>query len=231
MSTRRVHRSPTFQQVQETAELNRILKEIRKFKPEVEVTIEHHPVLSQGRIIDWHEEKRLFTVEWIKIPDEFKESSGRRTGLRAFFKVSLFSVQVLFKCELVRRLPDGSYQYRTPEVLYKNQKRSALRVPLAPGSGALITPLGVFTLTDLSTSGARFEIPSSFSKKIHQIENCVLQLKRKKISTPRFGITLTRRFEDSAGCRFHGLNEAIHIEIKQFLIESLQDYFKRVKTK
>ena len=231
MSTRKIHQSPTFSVVQDGKEIDRLLLEIKKFKPAVEVTIEHLPHLARGKIIDWHEGKKLITISWTKISEEFIESSGLRTGLRAFFKVSLFSVQILFKCELVRRLPDGYYQYRTPETFYKNQKRSALRVPLDSRSGTLVTPLGSFPILDLSISGARIGLPLSISKKIHTLENCSLILGKQKISTSRFGITVTSRADDFSGCRFHGLNEGIHVVIKQFLIESLHEYFKKAKQK
>ncbi len=231
MSTRKIHQSPTFSVVQDGKEIDRLLLEIKKFKPGVEVTIEHHPHLARGKIIDWHDGKKLITIHWTEIPEGFVESSGLRTGLRAFFKASLLSVQILFKCELVRRLPDGCYQYRTPDVFYKNQKRLALRVPLDSGSGTLVTPLGSYPILDLSISGARIGLPLSTSKKIHALENCSLILGKRRISTSRFGVTITSRNDDFSGCRFHGLNEGIHVEIKQFLIEALHEYFKKAKQK
>jgi hypothetical protein len=136
-------------------------------------------------------------------------------------------MQILFKCELIRRLPDGTYQYRVPQRIYKNQKRTALRVPLASGAGLIRTPKGSFAILDLSVAGARIELPISESKKLHQIEKCSLILGGRKFTPPEFGITLTSRQDEFAGCRFHGLNEGIHVEIKQFLIEALHDFFKK----
>ncbi len=93
MSTRKIHQAPTFQEIQAPKELDRIILEIKKFKPAVEVSVEHHPFIARGKIIDWNTEKKLLTVQWKTVPDEFKDASALRTGLRAFFKASLFSTQ------------------------------------------------------------------------------------------------------------------------------------------
>jgi hypothetical protein len=227
MTTRRVNRAPTFQEIEAPRELERIIMEIRKFRPPVEVSVENHPWIAKGRVVDWNPAKKLFTVEWRKIPDEFKEGAALRTGLRAFFKCAVFTTQILFKCELIRRMPDGTYQYRTPATLFKNQRRAALRVPLFPGMANLRTPAGTFPVLDLSTAGARIGISFPASKKIHQLEKCTLIIGDRKFSPVSFGITLTTRNEGFAGCRFHGLSEEIRVEIKQFLIEALHDYFKK----
>ena len=227
MSSRKIHQAPTFQEIETSKELERVVLEIHKFRPSVEVSVEHHPFIARGRMIDWNPAKKLLTVEWKTIPEEFRASSALRTGLRAFFKVSLFSMQILFKCELIRRLPDGTYQYRIPAKIYKNQKRTALRVPLPKGKGLLRTPKGSFAILDLSMAGARIDISLSESKKLHQVENCSLILDGRKFTPPAFGVTLTSLYDELAGCRFHGLNEGIHVEIKQFLIEALHDFFKK----
>lgn len=231
MSTRKIHQAPTFSLIGEPKILDRVLLEIKKLKPGVEVSVEGCASLARGRIIDWNIEKKLFSVSWDQLPDPFAGASGRLTGQRSFFKVQTFTTQLLFKAEIVRRLADGTYQYRTPAQLYQNQKRGALRVPLPAGAAKITSAKGIFQVLDLSTAGAALGIPDSLSKSLHKIEGCTLVLGAQKISTPDFGITFTRRFPDRTGCRFHGLNEALHVEIKQFLIEALQQFFKEQKGK
>ena len=226
MSSRKVHQAPTYTRIDDQKVSNRILLEIKRLKPETEASVENCPVLARGKIIDWNVEKSLFTVTWSKLPEEFAEFSGSRTGQRSFFKTQTFTTQLMFKTEIVRRLDETTYHYRTPKEWYQTQKRAALRVPLKPGSAKLSTPIGIFPILDLSTAGAALQIPEALSRKAHHFEKCTLILGSRRISTPTFGITLTRRQSDQVGCRFHGLNEAIHIEIKQYLMEALQWFFK-----
>ncbi|MBU6153440.1 MAG: hypothetical protein KGP28_03980 [Bdellovibrionales bacterium] len=231
MTSRKVHQAPTFVRVDEGQEIKRIILELQRLTHPAEVTLENHPSVAKGKIIEWNEAKKLFTVEWSELTREFFLKSGEKTGIRAFFKVNLVSFPVLFKCELVRRLPDETFQYRTPVQFFKNQRRAALRVPLEPGAGKLKTHHGTFPVLDLSTSGARVAIPESLSRSIHVLDGCSLILSGKKIQSPDFGVRITTRLKESAGCRFHGLNEALHIEIKQFLMEALHDFFQKVKKK
>lgn len=231
MSTRKIHQNPTFIQVDDEREQKRIQLELKKLKPLVEVTTENHPAVSKGQIIEWDETKKLFTVKWSRLTKEFFSSSGERTGIRAFFKVNLISCPLLFKCELIRRLPDESFQYRIPLQYFKNQKRSALRLPLEEGAGKLKTPQGTFPILDLSVSGARISISEKRSRNIHSLEACSLFLLGRRIHAPDFGIRITSRMEHSAGCRFHGLQNSHQIEIKQFLIEALHEYYKKVTKK
>jgi hypothetical protein len=226
MSTRKVHQAPTYTLIDDPKVSNRILLAIKKLKPETEVSVEKCPALARGKILDWNLEKALFTVSWTKLPEDFIESSGLKTGQRSFFKTQTFTTQLLFKTEIVRRLDETTYQYRTPKEWYQTQKRAALRVPLKAGSAKLSTPAGIFPILDLSTAGAALKIPETLLRKSYHLENCTLILDSKRLTTPEFGITLTRRQPDQVGCRFHGLNESIHIEIKQYLMEALHRFFK-----
>jgi hypothetical protein len=226
MSSRKVHQAPTYTRIVDPKVSNRILLEIKRFKPDAEASVENCPALARGKIVDWNVEKSLFTVNWKKLPEEFAEYSGSRTGQRSFFKIQTFTTQIMFKTEIVRRLDETTYHYRTPKDWYQNQKRAALRVPIEAGSAKLSTPIGTFPILDLSTAGAALQVPESLVRKAHHFEKCTLILGSRRITTPNFGITITRRQPDQIGCRFHGLNEAIHIEIKQYLIEALQWFFK-----
>ena len=226
MSTRRVHQAPNYIEVKAKDENEKLNLEIRKFKPEVEVTVEGLPELAQGRIIDWNASQKLFRVDWRSITDDFKMHSGLRTGLRNFFRVKLFTSPILFKCELVRRLPDGTFHYRLPEQIYKLQKRGALRVPLKSGTASLITRSGRYAMLDLSIAGARLSLPESESSKHHTFENCTLILGGKKITAPGFQATITSRSKEGCGVRFSGLDETLRFEIKQYLIESLHAYYQ-----
>jgi hypothetical protein len=226
MITRKLFTAPTYALIDNSKIRNRIVLEIRRLKPEVEVSVEGCSDLARGKIIDWNEKNRLFTVQWKSIPDAFAEQTGSKTGLRSFFKTHVFTTQLLFKTEIVRRTDETEYQYRIPEAFYQNQRRKALRVPLPPGSAWLVTARGTFPVLDLSVSGAALKIRSDQFPEIRQMEQCELILGKKRLTTPEFGITFTRRGEEQAGCRFHGLNESLHIEIKQFLFQFLQVYFK-----
>jgi hypothetical protein len=225
MTSRRVHQAPHFSAITDLRDRRRIALEIKKLKPAAEVSVEGVPDLAKGKVIDWIEAKKLFTVKWDDLPDSFQSHSGSITGLRSFFKIKLLSTQVVFKCELIRRLPTDEYQYRIPTEIYQHQNRTALRVPLRRGEGKLKTPRGTFSILDLSTSGARLALSEPLSASIHHVEGCTLILGKKKIATPDFGITLTHRGEQEFGCRFHGLTEEYRIQIKHYLIEELQHFF------
>ena len=231
MSNRKVHQAPNYTEVKLKNEIEKLILEIRKFKPRVEVTVEGLPELAEGRIIEWNETQQLFRVDWKSITDEFITHSGLRTGLRNFFKLKLFTAPVLFKCELVRRLPDGTFHYRTPEKIYKQQKRGALRIPLQRGSASLVTSKGRHGILDLSISGARLDLPEEISSGIHAFEGCALLLGKARISAPGFQAVITSRSPDSCGIRFSGLNESLRVEIKQYLIESLHLYYQEISKK
>ncbi len=226
MITRKLFTAPTYALLDNPKIRNRIILEVRKLKPEVEVSVEGCPDLARGKIIEWNEKNKLFTVHWKSVPDAFALQTGSQTGLRSFFKTHVFTTQLLFKTEIVRRMDEAHYQYRIPEAFYQNQRRKALRVPLPAGTAWLASDRGSFPILDLSVSGAALKIRADQFPEVLKLENCELILRNKRIGTPQFGITFTRRGEDQAGCRFHGLNEGIHVEIKQFLFEFLQVYFK-----
>jgi hypothetical protein len=226
MSSRKVHQAPTFTRLDRPEDIRRTVLEIQKLKPYFEVSIESHDGMARGRIQHWDPAKKLLTVRWTKADEAFHSACGMRTGLRSFFKVRLLSTQLVFRSELIRRLPDGQYQYRIPLELFQSQLRKSLRIPLGPGQAKLASSRGIFPILDLSASGARIAIPIKISSRLHQLDSCFLVLGRHRISTSGFEVTLTHRDEESAGCRFRGLDEAIRIEIKQFLIEALHLLFK-----
>ncbi len=225
MSTRRVHEAPSFARVEDPKERARLIQELIKMRPKAEVSLEgFHEILS-GRITEWNPQRKAFTVKWDSLSDSFHQRTGSSTGLRSYFKVSLFTTQLVFRAEAVRRLPDGSYHYRFPQELYKQQKRGALRVPLARGIGKLRTNEGTFAIEDLSVGGARIVLTPDQSRKLHELTGCELLVNGWVISTPEFTATLTHRTEKGSGTRFAGLNENIRTEIKQFLIEALRTYY------
>lgn len=221
MSTRKVHQAPAFTRISNADGIRKIVLEIQKIHPPFEVSLEKHGALARGRIRHWDVTKKLFTVRWNAIDDSFVSASGERTGLRSFFKVKLFTTQLIFRTELIRRLPDGEFQYRIPQDFFQSQLRKSLRLPMPEGSAQIVCKQGVFAVLDLSSSGARIAISKKHSARLHQLDSCVLILGRNQLSSPEFEVVLTHRNEDSAGGRFRGLNEPVHIAIKQFLIETL----------
>lgn len=226
MSQRRVHEAPSFTRVEDETEHLNLVRELIKIRPETEVSIEGSQEVRKGRIIEWNPQRKSFTVRWTSASESFHVLTGSRTGLRNYFKVRLFTTQLVFRAEALRRLPDGTYHYRFPEAIYKQQKRGALRVPLARGIGKLRTNEGTFAIEDLSVGGARLLMPSDKVRNLHELTGCELLLDDWIISTPEFTATLTHRTEKGSGTRFSGLNEAIRTEIKQFLVEALRTYYQ-----
>ena len=225
MSNRRVHEAPSFTKVENVQERARLIQELIKIKPKAEVSLEGSHEVVSGRITEWNAQRKSFTVKWDSLSESFHQRTGSSTGLRSYFKVSLFTTQLVFRAEAIRRLPDGSYHYRFPQELYKQQKRGALRVPLARGIGKLRTNEGTFAIEDLSVGGARILLSPDQSRRLHELTGCELVLNGWVISTPEFNATLTHRTEKGSGTRFSGLNENIRTEIKQFLIEALRAYY------
>lgn len=221
MSIRKVHQAPAFNRITRLDEIRRLVLEIQKLKPSFEVSVEGHPGLARGRIHHWDVTKKLFSVRWSEINEDFQNACGVRTGLRSFFKVKLFTTQLLFRTELIRRLRDGEYQYRIPPDLFQSQLRKSLRLPLPANQARLMCKQGVFPVLDLSVSGARLALAREQSAELHHLESCILVLGKTRIQSPHFEAILTHRGEDFAGCRFRGLNEALHVKIKQFLVECL----------
>jgi hypothetical protein len=226
VSTRKVHQAPAFTRISNPAELKRILMEIEKMRPPFEVSLENHGGLAQGRIRHWDAGKKLFSVQWSKAQESFFSACGERTGLRSFFKVKLFTTQLIFRTELIRRLPEGEFQYRIPRDFFQSQLRKSLRLPIPKGRAFLRSDQGTFPVLDLSTSGARIGISDQASSGISVLNSCILILGQKQITTPELTFSITHRSESSAGGRFRGLNESLQISIKQYLIDTLYDLVK-----
>jgi hypothetical protein len=226
MSTRRVHEAPSFSRVEDPKVHLSLIREIIKIKPPVEVSIEGSHEVLKGRIVEWNSDRKIFTVAWHNLSDTFHTLTGSKTGLRSYFKVKLFTTQLVFRAEAVRRMPEGHYHYRFPTELFQQQKRGALRVPLARGVAKLKTLEGTFPVEDLSVGGARIVFDPEKGRELHELTGCELYFGDWIISTPEFCATLTHRTERGSGIRFSGLNEAVRTELKQFLIEALRSYYQ-----
>ncbi len=225
MSTRRVHEAPSFSLVENKDEIASIEKEIKKLRAPVEVSIEGISEVAKGYIADWNRDRKFFIVKWEKRSENFSEITNSKTGLRVFFKVRLFSTQIIFKTETVRRLEDGTFHYRIPQELYKQQRRGALRVPLKAGSVKLKSKEGTYELLDLSVGGAKLKTPKN-APRIGVFTGCSLDLMGMKVSTPEFQATLTYLDPQSIGVRFSGLNDECKTVMKQFLIDALRAYYE-----
>ena len=223
MTVRRIEEKPSFAEVDSVIERDKLLKEILKIKPKVEVSIEGHSEIAKGRIIEWSTTRKLFTVKWDSKSTKFDQATNTQTGLRVFFKALLFSTPLVFKTTTVRHLPDGNYHYRIPQQMFKQQKRGALRVPLSSGKGVLNTREGRFRLLDLSVGGASFKIEKGF--KTTRFTACELILDGMRIRTPEFEAQATYVATSHLGVRFSGLNENVKTQIKQFLVEALRAHY------
>ena len=224
MSIRKEDLAPSFAQIENEKERESLIKEILKIKPKVEVSLEGVSEVAHGRIIDWNAGRRLFTIRWEKKSEHFAETTDSQTGLRVYMKARLFSTQLIFKTTTARRLEDGTYQYRLPIEIYKQQRRGALRVPIKRGKVRFKTSEGSFSVMDLSVGGAKLR--SNQGKTLNKLTHCELNLDGYRIKTEDFEATVTYRDDQSVGVRFSGLNEKIHAEIKQFLMEALRTHYE-----
>ena len=232
--SRKIHVEPNFTILKNEREISRIEKEITQFSPKAEVTIEGSSEIATGRIIEWFPRRKFFSVRWTKLPEGFEHQTETNSDLRVFFKAHLFSTQVLFKSSTLRRLSeeettDGSiiYHYRIPEQIYQQQRRGALRVPLAKKAATLVTPLGKFELLDLSVTGARV-LPLDEEKNLiagKEWKTVELYFGKKKITTKDFHVKLTRITKDWCAIGFTKISDLERTQIKQFLIEALRTYY------
>ncbi len=226
---RKAYSAPSYTVYENENEIALLVHEIKKMQPRVEITLENFPEVAKGRITEWHEGRKFFTVKWDEKSEAFDKKIESSSGLRAFFKGKLFSAQILFKSTTVRRLTDELYHYRIPDQIYKQQRRAALRVPLAPSAAKLVTPRGEFSLLDLSVSGAKLrsnrkKIPPEYFNVI--LENCALYFGKRKIDHSDFSVRISRVEADFVGVKFQGLSKRDQMAIKQFLMESLRTFYK-----
>ena len=226
MSTKFVTvKEPSFSEINLPKDLEKIENEIRKIKPKIEVSIEGHSEIAKGNIVEWNLPRKLLTVVWEKRSEAFNEITGAKTGLRAFFKCQLFSTQLVFKTTTVRRLEDGSYHYRLPTQIFKQQSRGALRVPIHSGNAILTSAEGRFKIVDLSTTGARLRTAKKIN--LSKFGDCELNLGGIKLTSEAFSAHITSSKDNELGVRFVGTNEAMKTEIKQFLIEALKVHYEK----
>jgi c-di-GMP-binding flagellar brake protein YcgR len=225
MSSTRVNEKPSFAEIEAGPELQKLIRELQKIKPGVEVSIEGHSEVAKGRITDWNEQRKLFTVKWEKKSEQFDDVTNAKTGLRAFFKSQLFTTQLVFKTTTVRRLEDGTFHYRIPTQIYKQQRRGSLRVPIHSTNVVFHSAEGKFKVLDLSEGGARLK--TNTAAKNSQFTNCELNLAGERFKTADFSAQITFRAEDQIGVRFAGLNETIKTRIKQFLVDALKLHYEQ----
>ena len=227
-----VNESPSFALIQKPDEIAGIIKEIERLKPKAEITLEGSGELASAKIIGWDPTRKFFTVKWNKKTSLFDEKLESESGLRAFFKVILFSKVLVFKSTTVRRLEDGTYHYRIPDQLYQQQRRAALRVPIDPGLRAYIsTPIGDFQILDMSVGGARIEMPSSLGRTVtlgasYAPANFSIASNR-ALNPIEFTLKISHAEHNAAGCRFLELKKTEQALIKQFLVEALHVYFEK----
>jgi hypothetical protein len=226
MSTRRIQESPSLVLIENLKELNQVQLEIQKMAPKTEVSVEGLSQMAHGKIVSWDLKRKIFSVRWEKKPEAFAEQTESQTGLRAFFKCTLFSTQLFFKTTVVRRLEDGTYHYRIPGQIFKHQKRGALRVPLLPGTATFHTAQGNFELIDLSISGAKLKHQKSRFLPI-SLTRCELVLNGRSVSFSGFEAKITRQETDFFACKFQTLPESVKTEIKLFLIEALRTFYEQ----
>lgn len=232
--TRKIHAEPNYTLLNNAREISRIEKEITQFQPKTEVTIEGSSDLATGKIHEWFPKRKFFSIKWMKLPKEFVRQTESKSGLRVFFKAHLFSTQVLFKSTTLRRLSveeteDGSviYHYRIPEQIYQQQRRGALRVPLFKKAAILVTPIGNFELMDLSVTGAKLKRhdPSIKPEIGQEYKTASLYLGKQKVNSKTFQVKFTRVAREWCAIKFTKISDLERTLIKQFLIESLRNYY------
>jgi hypothetical protein len=231
--SRKIHEEPNYTILKNEKEISRIEKEITQFKPKTEVTIEGLSDIAVGRIFEWYPKRKFFSVKWSKLSEKFEKQTESKSGLRVFFKAHLFSTQVLFKSTTLRRLSeeeteDGSviYHYRIPEIIYQQQRRGALRVPLSKSAATLVTPMGKFQLLDLSVTGAKLRrIPDVEPEMGKELKTVELFLGKNKISSKNFHVKFTRVASGWCAVGFTKISDLERTQIKQFLIDALRSYY------
>lgn len=228
-TTRKVKLEPSFKPVESEREFKTLGDEICKIRPVAEISLEGLSEMAKGKILDWQPARKFFTVEWVKKSEKYDLRTEKNPGLRTYFKLQLFTTQLVFKSTTVRRVDDDHSHFRIPEQLFHQQMRGALRVPLISGKAVLRTPRGEFTLLDLSAGGAKIALPHSSKLAMGmEMSPCELRLGSLKISSPSFTVKVARTSDGIAGVRFSGLEEKHNMTIKQFLIDALKTYYEEL---
>ena len=228
MSTRMTDKDPSFGLLDNPKKLSTVHKEIEKFKPEVEVSIEGLPEFAMGHIVEWYPSRKFFVVQWTKKSALFDKKTESESGLRVFFKSNLFSTQVLFKSTTVRREEDSKTHYRIPEQIYQQQKRASLRVPIINDDARIEIAQGNFAILDLSMNGAKVQIPEKlFTREAVGTSILIrtLLLGKSKIKQTNFSAKIVNVQAKSMGLLFSEVTPANEIIIKQFLVEALRLFY------
>ena len=230
---RRVHLAPNYSEVEDKKELTRVMKEIQRFKPRVEVTLTGGTEIAKGRITEWHPARYFFAVTWDTKSKAFAAKTESSSDLQVFFKTQIFTTQLVFKTKTVRMLDEQTYHYRIPEQIFQQQRRGALRVPMqgltSSARATFICTAGEFPILDLSVSGAKFEFESKKIKAGSILRSCSLKLGKQTITTPDFEARVTGTQGSFIGVKFLGLETEEKTKVKQFLIEALKNYFEARK--
>jgi hypothetical protein len=234
--SRKAHQESNYGAVTDEQTLDRIQKEIIRLHPKVEVTIEGLNEIAKGIIREWFPKRKFFAVEWTKLPRNFILQSDTNSELRVYFKVNLFTTQIIFKSSTLRRMNSSSsgktvtiFHYRIPENIYQQQGRGALRVPIYKKSAMLETTEGKYEILDLSVTGAKLR-PLGDAK-IPNIgkewKSPVLWFKNHQVSGENFQVKVTRKAEDEFAVQFSKITDHERIQIKQFLIEALKTFYDK----
>jgi hypothetical protein len=232
--SRKVHQDSNYGVVKGEQVLNRIEKEIIRLHPKAEVTIEGLSEIAKGTIREWFPKRKFFSVEWTKLPPDFATHTDSDSELRVYFKVNLFTTQILFKSFTLRRLGPSEvaegmqvYHYRIPEEIYQQQSRGALRIPLPKKAATLETPDGNYELIDLSVTGAKLRpLENAKTPAIgKEWKSPTLWFKKHQVSGDEFKAKVTRKSEDYFAVQFSKITDHERIQIKQFLIEALKTIY------
>lgn len=225
-------KAPSFSILNNSKKIAAIHKEIEKFQPEAEVSIEGYPDVAKGNIVEWHSSRKFFVVEWLRKSKGFDQKTESESGLRVFFKSRLFSTQILFKSTTLRRSEDGGRShFRIPEEIYQQQLRSALRVPILTNDAILKIPQGEFKIIDLSLGGAKVKIPTQLFNKNYVgiiIDQAQLYFGNRKITHPELKIKIANIQNEWMGIKLSGLRESDETVLKQYLVEALQVFYQSI---
>ncbi len=231
---RRIQVGANYKLIQKATELRRIEAEILRMPPKTEVTIEGTNEIAKGKIIEWFPNRKFFTVQWGKLPTHFAQQSGSKSGLRVFFKVQMFSTQIVFKSTTLRRIQLEEsetqlplYHYRIPEEIFQQERRGALRVPLENGMASIRSKEGIFNIVDLSVTGAKIFVPEKtpIPPAGTEWKSAQLFFGKHQVSSIQFKIKIVRKSDEECTVQFKQNTDFEKVQIKQFLIEALRIFY------
>lgn len=239
---RRTIGHPSFKPLQSDLLFSRIPKEIIKLKPKIEVTLEGFSEVHLGKIQEWHLDRKFFSVLWDLPSESLAQQIDSVTHLRVFFKVKLFSTQLIFKTIALRRLDATCFHFRIPEEVFEHQLRATLRVPVQTSSKlSLKNHQGVFKILDLSSLGAKIEVDSSFKvpATLKDLKFSVALLSKYKFDAKVVSSTKATASTESRptrgdpikilGLKFLDFPKEAQSLLKQVLVNELHQYYKELK--